>query len=323
MMLRQQAFTGDRETPMLKGALHCHMTRSDGRNTPEEVIRIHAEKGYDFLAITDHRIYNRENAAPQYGVTVLPGMEYDGKGFPTITDNDDTLTPTFDSTGFRYFHTVCIGPAREDCGFAQDRVFPTAPLRCQEDYQPHLDMLHGAGQLTVFCHPQRSSTPARYFAKLRGLCAMEIWNSGSVIEMDMDRDAAYWDEILGQGIRIWGVAADDGHESGDHGIGWVRVRAQSNRDTDILAALRDGKFYSSCGPEIYDFRYEDGQAVVVCSESVRVRLHADKHPTRIVRAENGSLTRAVFEIGDSYSYIRATVIDRDGRYAWTNQIFLK
>ena len=34
-MLRQSAFTGDR--PLLKGALHCHTTRSDGKGTPEEV----------------------------------------------------------------------------------------------------------------------------------------------------------------------------------------------------------------------------------------------------------------------------------------------
>ena len=46
---------------MLKGGLHCHTTRSDGRGTPEEVIRLHAAKGYDFLALTDHRIYNRRN----------------------------------------------------------------------------------------------------------------------------------------------------------------------------------------------------------------------------------------------------------------------
>ena len=37
-MLRQSAFTGDR--PLLKGALHCHTTRSDGKGTPEEVIRL-------------------------------------------------------------------------------------------------------------------------------------------------------------------------------------------------------------------------------------------------------------------------------------------
>ena len=47
----------------LKGALHCHTTRSDGKGTPEEVIRLHAQNGYDFMALTDHRIYNYQNFA--------------------------------------------------------------------------------------------------------------------------------------------------------------------------------------------------------------------------------------------------------------------
>ena len=50
MMIRQGAFVGAKDKKMLKGGLHCHTTRSDGRGTPEEVIRMHAEHGYDFLA---------------------------------------------------------------------------------------------------------------------------------------------------------------------------------------------------------------------------------------------------------------------------------
>ena len=52
-MKRQAAFIDSRK--LLKGALHCHTTRSDGRGTPEEVLRKHAEHGYDFVALTDHR----------------------------------------------------------------------------------------------------------------------------------------------------------------------------------------------------------------------------------------------------------------------------
>ena len=36
IMKQQQAFGGNEK--MLKGGLHCHTTRSDGRGTPEEVI---------------------------------------------------------------------------------------------------------------------------------------------------------------------------------------------------------------------------------------------------------------------------------------------
>ena len=324
MMIRQQAFAGAKNAPMYKGGLHCHTTRSDGRGTPEEVIRLHKEHGYDFLALTDHRNYNYENFAPECDITIIPGMEYDGGGFPTITDNDDTLTPAFDSTGFRCFHTVCIGPEKGNGNaYTQDQRFDSARVRSQEEYQPYLDKLHADGQMTVYCHPEWSSTPARYFSKLKGNFAMEIWNSGCAINMDMDTDAAYWDEILGQGILLWGVATDDGHTMNHHCNGWVRVRAASRSVSDILDALKEGKFYSSCGPEIYDFYYEDGKVVVLCSDAAKVRLHADKHPTRIVRSADGTLTRAEFEIGQSYSYVRATVIDRDGKHAWTNPIFLK
>ena len=58
-MKRQAAFENPRRS--LKGALHCHTTRSDGRGTPAEVIAKHAAHGYDFMALTDHRFYNYAN----------------------------------------------------------------------------------------------------------------------------------------------------------------------------------------------------------------------------------------------------------------------
>ena len=38
-----------------KGNLHMHTTLSDGKITPEEAYDIYWEKGYDFIAMTDHR----------------------------------------------------------------------------------------------------------------------------------------------------------------------------------------------------------------------------------------------------------------------------
>ena len=305
-MKQQQAFGGNEK--MLKGGLHCHTTRSDGRGTPEEVIRLHYENGYDFLALTDHRYYNYINFAPDVPITIIPGMDYDN---------------TFErGKGFRCVHTVCIGPAKEDGnGYEQDERLESGKAKNQEEYQPYLDEIHAKNNLTVYCHPEWSSTPARYFEKLEGNFAMEIWNSGCVQEDDMDADAAYWDEILGQGKLIYGVATDDGHAMNHHCKGWVRVRAENNISA-ILEALKDGKFYSSCGPEIYNFYVDEGVAVVECSAACKIRLHSDMHPTRIARSADGTLTRAEFNIGDGYKYVRAVVIDKDGKYAWTNPIFL-
>ena len=305
-MKQQQAFAESGK--MLKGGLHCHTTRSDGSGTPEEVIRLHYKNGYDFLALTDHRYYNYTNFAPDVPITIIPGMEYDN---------------TFEhGKGFRCFHTVCIGPAKEDGnGYDQDERVNSGTAKNQEEYQPYLDEIHAKNNLTIYCHPEWSSTPARYFEKLEGNFAMEIWNSGCVQEDDQDADAAYWDELLGQGKRIYGVATDDGHAMKNHCCGWVMVRAENNINS-ILAALNDGKFYSSCGPEIYNFYVDEGVAVVECSGAAKIRLHSDMHPTRIVRSANGDLTRAEFKIGDSYDYVRAVVIDKDGNFAWTNPIYL-
>ena len=304
-MKQQQAFAGCEK--MLKGGLHCHTTRSDGSVEPDEVIRIHYDHGYDFLALTDHRYYNYINYAPDVPITIIPGMEFDN---------------TFEyGKGFRCFHTVCIGPAKEDGnGFEQDQRPASGKAKTQEEYQLYLDEIHAKGNLTIYCHPQWSSTPTRCFDKLEGDFAMEIWNSGCVIECDMDNDAAYWDELLGQGKVIYGVATDDGHAKDQHCIGWVMVRAENNLGA-ILTALKEGRFYSSCGPEIYNFYVEDGKAVVECSPACKIRFHSDMHPTRITYSADGSLVRAECNVSD-YKYVRAVVIDQNGKYAWTNPIFL-
>ncbi len=306
--MRQTAFDGKEK--MLKGALHIHTTRSDGSGTPEEVIKLHYENGYDFLALTDHRVYNFINHAPEIPMTVIPGMEFNAR---------------FEKgNGFRTYHTLCLGPAKEDGnGFEHDQVFENGIASNQEEYQAYLDDFAAKGNLNAYCHPEWSGTPARYFDKLQGLFAMEIWNSGCVINCDMDKDASYWDELLGQGKRIWGIATDDGHAMNEHCHGWVMVRAENNVNA-ILEALKNGAFYSSCGPEIYDFRVEGDKVIIECSNVAMVRLHSDMHPTRFVKADENGMTRAEFVMGDRYpyDYVRVSVIDKDGKYAWTNPIFL-
>ena len=307
-MKQQQAFGGNEK--MLKGGLHCHTTRSDGRGTPEEVIRLHYENGYDFLALTDHRYYNYTNFAPDVPITIIPGMEYDN---------------TFErGKGFRCFHTVCIGPAKEDGnGYDQDERLESGKAKNQEEYQPYLDEIHAKNNMTVYCHPEWSSTPARYFEKLEGNFAMEIWNSGCVIEDDIDYDNGFiWDELLQNGVKMWAVATDDGHAMHQHCKGWVMVNAKNDVGS-ILQALRDGAFYASTGPEIYDFRIENGRAVVECSECEHITFYFGKRPGGMTRAEKGgSVTRAEREIAKGMSYVRASVVDHQGRRAWTNPIFM-
>ena len=318
-MLQQQAFI-DNGKKMLKGGLHCHTTRSDASVSPEDVIRLYYDNGYDFLALTDHNIYNYKNFCPDLPITIIPGTEVD------VTFHYESLYTR------RCYHTVCLGPAKEDGnGFEQDEriksprpvyTFTDGPQKeIEEGYQAFLDMIHDKGNITIYCHPEWSCTPARYFENQIGNTAMEIWNTGCALSNDVDRDAAYWDELLGQGKKLYGVAVDDGHRLGHYCKGWVRVNADNNISA-ILEALQAGAFYSSCGPEIYNFYVEDEIAVVECSPAAKIRLHTSLYQPIIRFSEDGSMTRAEFKVA-GYDYARITVVDKDGNYAWTNPIYLE
>ena len=124
-------------------------------------------------------------------------------------------------------------------------------------------------------YPEWSSTQARYFENQKSNFAMEIWNSGCAMSGGMD--------------------TDDGHSLPGYCHGWVMVRAENNIDA-ILEALKNGAFYSSCGPEIYDFYVKDGKAIVECSQVAKIRLHSDMHPTKTVKTEEGTVTCAEFDL---------------------------
>ncbi len=307
-MKRQEAFVNQKT--MLKGALHCHTTRSDGKGEPAEVIRLHKQNNYDFIALTDHRIYNYKNFAEDVDITIIPGMEFDNT---FVREN-----------GFRTWHQVYIGPDDETNGFKQDEKLPRGEATNQEEFQKYLDEAHEKNNLTIYCHPQWSSTPTRFFDKLKGNFAMEIWNSGCAIENDMDTDnGAYWDELLGMGKKLFAVATDDGHAMYQHCNGWVMVNAENNVKA-ILEALKNGAFYSSCGPEIKDFYVDDeGVAHIETSECEKIIFQCDKHPSKKFIAKDTPLVKAELNLKDDYDYIRVTVVDKNGKKAWTNPIFLK
>lgn len=57
----------------LKGNLHSHSTVSDGNLHPESVIRAYADKGYDFLSLTDHNVYTQYE--DYQNLLMIPGFE--------------------------------------------------------------------------------------------------------------------------------------------------------------------------------------------------------------------------------------------------------
>ncbi len=302
-MIRQAAFTG--ETRLLRGNIHLHTTLSDGDFTPEQAMKTYAENGYDFIALTDHAIYNKTNYAPETSLIVIPGTEV------------HTGNISYDG-GNRVYHSVWLGDDSPENGFSDGEKLDITATKNQEDLQKFLDGAKEKNNLTIYCHPEWSRTPPRYFDKLRGLCAIEIWNTCSS-DFDYDINAPYWDDLLGHGIKLWGVAVDDAHRAHHYCGGWIMVNAEKNVKS-IINAIKNGAFYSSCGPVIEDF-YTDGKTAYIRAgeECSKLLICSDKHVHLV--GQNSAELEA--EIAADCEYIRAVVTDKSGRRAWTNPIFLK
>lgn len=309
MRTQQAAFAKGK--PFLKGALHCHTTRSDGRGTPEEVIRLHHRNGYQFMALTDHNVINQINHCPEAPMTILAGVERDF-GLPgRAADKPHTA------------HVVGLGVPGDPAVPAHDTRPPYAGRgEDTADAQPMIDEMHRWNMKTFYAHPQWSGATYRDFGCLKGNMAMEIWNTGCAMDNDLDTNAAYWDEALDDGQQLWGVAVDDGHSMDQHCKGWVMVAAD-NDPASILQALEKGEFYASCGPEIHDFYIEDGVVYIQCSPVKAIQFVSLRNPLPCWRNAEGTLTQAHCELPEGLRYIRIVITDLEGRRAWTNPIFLR
>ena len=118
-MLRQSAFANSGE--FLKGGMHCHTTRSDGKGDPADEIRMHYEHGYRFLALTDHNKFNRINYA-DVPMTMLSGIERNME------------LPGWKSDRAHCIHIVGVGDPAAEVGPGQDEIIPRAyqmlPIPC-------------------------------------------------------------------------------------------------------------------------------------------------------------------------------------------------
>jgi len=77
-----------------KGCLHCHTTLSDGNLSPRDLIEEYKQRGYHFVAITDHRNKPKPYDYPtDDGILVLKGVEVSsGHHWNYIEGDKETLT---------------------------------------------------------------------------------------------------------------------------------------------------------------------------------------------------------------------------------------
>jgi len=286
-----------------KGSLHTHTTESDGHWTPAQVIQWHADHGYHVLAITDHnRVTDPAAFVTDPPLLVIPSVE--------ISARRDSVE----------YHVVAIG--------VNGRPSPhggSAALPYFADPQAAIDAANAAGGLAFIAHPYWHDHLAEDLLPLHDHIGIEIFNTGSWLEIQKGHSLVHWDALLRRGQRLWGLAVDDAHfRYPDYGRGWVMLRAERLDTPSVLAALRAGHFYSTMGPTIDDLQLTGREVIVRCSPARSIYLIGDYNycPHAAQSWDGTPLTEARFTLHPQQHYLRVEVVDMAGQSAWSNAYFV-
>ncbi len=282
-----------------KANLHTHTTVSDGGLSPEGRIQQYRDHGYDILAITDHHVSSDMTRLSTADFLVIDGVEF--------SPRDPVVGRGYHLTGINVQPGRTWGKEEDD---ANDLIAAT----------------NEAGGVVFVAHPYFCGNNITDLCFLEGYAGIEVFNA-SCIDMGKADSTVIWDIMLETGLRVPAVAVDDTHSGPAPGSdtfqGFTMLRLPEPSTEAAVSALKTGCYYASCGPEIHDFRVEDGVAHLRCSPAKEVRLMGWRYFGRVVRAESRQLLREMeAEVHEGWRYVRAEVIDYADRHAWTNPIFL-
>ena len=179
------------------------------------------------------------------------------------------------------------------------------------------------GAFIAIAHPHWSGMTRSDARTITAAHAVEIYNHGCVVDNDRGEGFHTLENLLNEGQHLNLIAADDAHfNTPDYFGGWVMVKATENTPEALLAALKAGEFYASTGPKIYDIRMFDDHIEVECTAAATII--AMGKGTSMATLHGSSVTKATLSrerLKDS-PWIRITVIDRAGKRAWSNPIWV-
>lgn len=298
-----------------KGNTHTHTLNSDGDSTPEAVVKWYKDNRYNFLFITDHEFLtpveplNREFGVPGEFV-IFSGQE--------VTDSLNKKPLHINGLGLR---TVCM---------------PQKGTTVVENLQKNIDCVRAAGGVPQINHPNFGwALNADDIRKLERASLIEIYNGHPFVNNlgggGSPGAEMIWDDLLSSGMKIYGVADDDSHyfkRLGDRsaptpGQAWIFVRAVELTTTEILAAIERGDFYASTGVEL--------ASIDTTPKQITVNIKEEKWSRYLVQfiGKGGRVLRtvtsnpAIYTIRGNEAYVRAKVIESNGKIAWTQPVFLK
>lgn len=283
----------------LKINFHTHTTCSDGKRTPAEAAEIYRAAGYDRIAVTDH--YRWAEGARYGEMQALSGAEYD----TTVCCGREGV-----------YHILALGCTRDPEIFREEKL-PAEVIVAR---------ILAAGGTPVLAHPAWSLNFPETALELKDVAITEIYNSVSDAgESSRPYSGGFADLAACLGKPMLLLSTDDTHYYNDDltkAAVFVECEADAT-EQQILAAVREGKFYATegDGPEAHIAR-EGEEIVVRCTPACRISLFTNVAWAEGLCLRGEGLTEHRHRILPRERFVRAEVTDAEGRRAYTNYIII-
>jgi predicted metal-dependent phosphoesterase TrpH len=295
-----------------KGNTHTHTINNGGDSTPDEVVRWYREHGYQFLVLSDHNFLTRVDA-----LNALHGAD---EKFLVIPGEEVTSR-----AGDKPVHVNGLD--------VQQLVKAAEGSDVSDVLQRNIDGIRAAKGVPHINHPNFGwGLTTEHLRQARNYRLVEIHSGhpsvnnlggGGVPGME-----EVWDRLLAGGMTVYGIAVDDAHTFKDPGNptvsapgrGWVTVRAPRLDARSLMDALERGDFYASTGVVLDDVRatQRDLTVKVKVEGAARYRIQFIGRAGAILR--EATEPTATYTFAGDEGYVRAKVIESNGRYAWVQPV---
>jgi hypothetical protein len=295
-----------------RGNIHTHTTRSDGKQSPQEVAAWYRDHGYQFLVLSDH------------DVLVDPAELHD------VERPDFVLVPGEEITSRSHEKDVHV------LGLCIDHVIASGhfetPLEAIDSAVAGVRAQNG---VVVINHPNLGwALGLADIAPVQGSYALEIWSghpgarsAGDATHLSHE---ALWDELLTRGRHVTAVAVDDEHSlvptpaGGDAlpGKAWIQTFGELGR-APVCDALAKGRLYASSGVALRRIRVEPTR-FTVWVDNPRDEVEFVANAAHIVALLTGDQLvhdddgyAATYTLRGGETFVRGVIRAPDGAAAWT------
>lgn len=298
-----------------KGNTHTHTINSDGDSTPEEVTRWYYDNGYNFLVLSDHNVLTKvEELNAKYQkderFVLIPGEEVTNK------------------FGNKPLHINGLN--------VEKLIVEQKGESVVDVLQKAVDAIRDANGIPHINHPNFGwAITLAELKQVENYKLFEIYNGHPLVNNfgggDKPGLEQIWDSILSSGKLIYGIAVDDAHDfkkplnnnASLPGKGWIFVRTDKLTPNSILKALENGDFYASTGVELNDYQ-ANRQTIKIIIKEQKWSKYRIQFIGKNGRVLNETINNpAVYKIRGNEGYVRARILESNGKMAWTQPVMLK